>query len=472
MRWSALVCLLFGLALPGMAAELPASLSQALKRYGLSTQGLSVYVHEIGRRDPALAFAAEAPRNPASTIKILTTLAALEQLTPAYQWKTEAYATGPIEDGRLQGDLYLKGYGDPFLVIEHFWRFLRALRQLGVEIIAGDLVLDQSHFVPPPGEPADFDGRPHRAYNVLPAALLVNFQAVGLRFVPAPAEKRVHVVADPLPAHVTVENRLRLTQRGCRGWAFRLGMQVASRPASERIVLTGEYDAACGENEMFRVVSEPAAYIHGVFKALWTELGGRLEGGVREGVAPEGARLLHTAYSPPLADIVRAVNKFSNNAMTRQLLLTLGAERFGSPGTEEKGIAALHAWLAGRGLDFPELVLENGAGLSRTERISARHLGILLRVAYESPYMPELISSLPIASLDGTLRRRFAGTPLEGRVHLKTGSLSHVRSMAGYVLDRAGRRVAVAMLHNHPQADTAAAEVLQDDVLRWVYERQ
>jgi D-alanyl-D-alanine carboxypeptidase/D-alanyl-D-alanine-endopeptidase (penicillin-binding protein 4) len=339
-----LVCLLIiGLSASVAAAELPAPLAQALKRYGLSAHGLSLYVHEIGRRDPALAFAADAPRNPASTIKILTTLAALEELTPAYQWKTEAYATGPLEDGRLEGDLYLKGYGDPFLVIEHFWRFLRALRQLGVEVIAGDLVLDQSHFVPPPGDPADFDSRPHRAYNVLPAALLVNFQTVGLRFVPAPAEKRVYVIADPLPAHVTVENRLRLTQRGCRGWAHRPGMQVAGRPASERIVLTGEYDAGCGENEIFRVVSEPAAYIHGVFRALWTELGGRLEGAVREGVTPGDARLLHTAHSPPLADIVRAVNKFSNNVMTRQLLLTLGAERFGLPGTEEKGVTALHA---------------------------------------------------------------------------------------------------------------------------------
>lgn len=467
-----LVCLLIvGLSASAAATELPGPLAQALKRYGLSAHGLSLYVHEIGRREAALAFAADIPRNPASTIKILTTLVALEELTPAYQWKTEAYATGPLVAGRLEGDLYFKGYGDPFLVIEHFWRFLRALRQLGVEVIAGDLVLDQSHFVPPPGNPSDFDGRPHRAYNVLPAALLINFQTVGLRFVPVPAEQRVHVIADPLPAHVTVENRLRLTQRGCRGWAHRLGMQVAGRPAGERIILTGEYDAGCGENEMFRVVAEPAAYIHGVFRALWAELGGRLEGIVREGATPTDARLLHTAYSPPLADIVRAVNKFSNNVMTRQLLLTLGAERFGPPGTEEKGVAALHAWLARRGLDFPELVLENGAGLSRRERISARHLGALLLAAYESPYMPELLSSLPIASLDGTVRRRFAGTPLEGRVHLKTGSLNNVRSLAGYVLDRAGRRVAVVMLHNHPQADTVAAEALQDEALRWVYER-
>ncbi len=474
-RWFAAL-LLLGLswllpvsATPTASDKLPEPIAAALKRQGISTRGLSLYVHEIGQPEPLLQVAADVPRHPASTIKVLTTLAALEELSPAWRWKTEAYITGPIHNGRLDGDLYLKGYGDPYLVVEYFWRFLRALRAEGLEVIHGDLMLDQSYFERESGNAGEFDNQPLRAYNVLPNALLVNFQAVNFHF--QPQAGRIHVFADPMPANVEVENHVTLVRGSCRGWGRNLGMKVQHENDQTRVIFSGTYDADCGENELFRVVSEPAPYILGIFRAMWSELGGRFEGGVREGIVPAEARLLATAYSPPLADIIRSINKYSNNVMARQLLLTLGAEQAGAPGTTEKGIAAVHIWLKHRGLDFPELVLENGAGLSREEAISARHLGEVLLTGWRSPYMPEFISSFPISAMDGTLRKRLNETPFEGQMHLKTGSLQDVRSVAGYVLDRAGRRVVIVCLHNNPQADTEAGEAVQEAVLRWVYDR-
>ena len=175
-------------------------------------------------------------------MKILTTLVALEKLGPAYAWKTEAYASAAVRKGRLDGDLYLKGYGDPYLVIEHFWRFLRALRNSGLEVIQGDLVLDQDYFSPAPVNPAEFDGRPLLAYNVQPNALLVNFQAVNIRFLPEPEADRLRIVADPLPSQLDVDNRVRLTRSGCRGWNRALGMKVLRKPLRDQIVFTGTYD--------------------------------------------------------------------------------------------------------------------------------------------------------------------------------------------------------------------------------------
>ncbi|OGI51885.1 MAG: D-alanyl-D-alanine carboxypeptidase/D-alanyl-D-alanine-endopeptidase [Candidatus Muproteobacteria bacterium RIFCSPHIGHO2_12_FULL_60_33] len=451
--------------------KLPEPIAAALKRHGFPTRGLSLYVHEIGQAEPVLSVSANVPRYPASTIKLLTTLVAVEELSPAWRWKTEAYVTQPLRDGRLAGDLYIKGYGDPYLVIEHFWRFLRALRAADLETIEGNLVLDQSHFAREPGGAADFDNQPLRAYNVLPHALLVNFQAVNFRFMPQASARRVQIIADPLPANVELENRVVLADSVCRGWASRLGMKLRHEKIKTRVIFSGTYDAGCGDNELFRVVSEPAPYTLGLFRSLWAELGGRFEGGVREGAVPADATLLHTAWSPPLADIIRSVNKYSNNVMARQLLLTLGAEQAGAPGTTDKGIQAVREWLKRRHLIFPELVLENGAGLSREEIISARHLGQVLLAGWRSPYMPEFVSSLPLAAMDGTLRRRFNSAALEGQMHLKTGSLRDVRSVAGYVLDRAGRRVAVVCLHNHARADTAAGEAVQEAVLQWVHER-
>jgi D-alanyl-D-alanine carboxypeptidase/D-alanyl-D-alanine-endopeptidase (penicillin-binding protein 4) len=449
---------------------LPAEVARTLKQHGLSTRGLSVYVHEVGQSEPVLEVNADAPRNPASTIKLLTTLVALEELGPAYTWKTEAYASAPVRDGVLEGDLYIKGYGDPYLVIEHFWRFLRALRKGGLTEIRGDLIIDQGYFEPAPGRPADFDRRPHRAYNVQPQALLVNFQAVNFRFQPQPHQQRVQIVADPQPAQLAIDNRVRLTSGPCRGGARGVGARVTEHTGTRKMVFRGHYSVHCGDDDFYRVVAESGSYIHGVFKTLWLEMGGRFAGGVREGVVPDDAMLLHSAVSPPLSEIIRVVNKYSNNVMTRQLLLTLGAERQGAPGTVEKGIAAIHDWLGQRGLEFAELVFENGSGLSREERISARHLGAVLLAAWQSPYMPEFLASLPILSVDGTLKRR-AGGGLAGRAHLKTGSINNVRAQAGIVLDESGRRLVVVILHNAAGADSAAGEQVQNAVLGWVNSR-
>jgi D-alanyl-D-alanine carboxypeptidase/D-alanyl-D-alanine-endopeptidase (penicillin-binding protein 4) len=454
---------------------LPAEAAQVLKLHGLSARGLSVYVHEVGQPEPVLAVSADTPRNPASTMKLLTTLVALEELGPAYTWKTEAYATAPVREGILDGDLYIKGYGDPYLVIEHFWRFLRALRKGGLTEIRGDLVIDQGFFEPATGQPADFDHRPQRAYNVQPHALLVNFQAVNFRFLPVPGQQRVQIVADPQPAQLAIDNRVHLTNGPCGGGARAVGMQVADRAglvneASSTMVFSGRYSVHCGDDEFYRVVAEPNQYIYGVFKTLWQEMGGRFAGGVREGVVPDGAALLHSSVSPPLSEIIRVVNKYSNNVMTRQFLLTLGAEKYGAPGSVDKGVAVIREWLRQQNLEFPELVLENGAGLSREERISARHLGEVLLAAWRSPYMPEFLASLPILSMDGTLKHRFGGG-LAGRAHLKTGSLDDVRAQAGVLLDERGRRMVVVILQNAASADSAAGEQVQNALLAWVNRR-
>jgi D-alanyl-D-alanine carboxypeptidase/D-alanyl-D-alanine-endopeptidase (penicillin-binding protein 4) len=447
------------------AGNLPPPVMQVMKRYGLPAQGLSVYAQVIGAPRPFLNVAADEPRNPASVLKLVTTLAALEELGPAFQWKTEVYGGVAPRDGHLDGDLYLKGYGDPYLAIEQFWRLVRGLRLSGLEEVSGDLVLDQSYFASEPGDPAEFDGQPLRAYNVLPRALLVNFQAVQIRVVPE--AKRVRVIADP---PVATDNRLKLVGGPCRGGGHQWSMRVRNGNQT-RLVFDGNYRAACGETELYRVLSETGPYVHGVFQALWQEQGGRLRGGWRDGATPPDARLLYTFRSPPLVEVIRLINKFSNNVMARQLLLTLGAERFGPPGTSDSGSRVVHEWLRRRQLDFPELVLDNGAGLSRAARISARSLARLLLAAYQGPYMPEFMSALPLSGQDGTLAHRFGGE-LAGRLHLKTGSLDGVRSLAGYVLDSAGRWVVVVCVYNDVRANGNSAEAMQQALLEWIYERR
>ena len=426
-------------------------------------------VQEAGSSLPRVSVNATAPMNPASVMKLLTTYAALELLGPAYVWRTEAYAGGPVADGVLNGDLYLKGYGDPKLTFEAFWLLLRQLHSRGIREIRGDLVLDRTHFEPIQHEPGAFDGEPLRPYNVGPDALLVNYKAVRFVFLPDNGQKTVAVIAEPQPAQLDVLNLLKLGDGPCNDWREAVRPDVTLHDTRARIVFTGTYPAECGEKTWHLGLLDHPQYVHGVFRQLWQELGGTLGGGMREATLPEGARLLASSESPTLAEVVREINKFSNNVMARQLLLTLGAESGKRPARAQDGERAVRAWLTQKSLSFPELTLENGSGLSRRERISAESMARLLHAAYRAPVMPEFVSSMPIVAVDGTMKKRLNGKPVAGHAHIKGGTLEGVRTMAGYVLDIKGKQQIVVLFINHPNAPAASAA--QDALLQWVYSR-
>ncbi len=470
-----LLSFLFCLAGAVSASDLPPSVAQALKVAGIPAASVAVVAQEVDANWPRIAHNARAPMNPASTIKLLTTFAALDLLGPAYTWKTEAYASGRVVDGVLTGDLVLRGNGDPKLTYEQFWRLLREVRMRGIREIRGDLVLDRSAFAAQEPDPSRFDGQPMRPYNVAPDALLIGFKAVTLRLVPNVAGKSVEVWSEPAPANLDVVNQLRLNgngnghSNGCGDWREKLRADIFDHGSATRLVLTGTYPAACGEQRWNIAVMDHPRYVLGLFRQLWTELGGSFGGNVRDGLVPPDAQLLAVSPSPTLAEAVRDINKYSNNVMARQLYLTLGLESGRRPARPEDGEAAVRDWLTARRIALPELVLENGSGLSRRERISADGLGRLLLAAWKSAVMPELMASLPVAAMDGTMRKRLKTNGVAGQAHIKTGSLEGVKSIAGYVLDRSGRRWVVVFIVNHPHA--AAAQAAQDALLQWVYER-
>ncbi|MDN5836341.1 MAG: D-alanyl-D-alanine carboxypeptidase/D-alanyl-D-alanine-endopeptidase [Nitrosospira sp.] len=490
---TALCLALAAASLPAFSHNLPPLVSQALKQAGIPKSAVGIYVHEIGAAKPLLAANAGIAMNPASVMKLLTTFAGLELLGPAHTWKTELYANGALNGDTLQGDLVMKGYGDPRLNLENFWLLVRRLRQTGLREITGDLVLDNGYFDVPIGDPAAFDGKPYRAYNILPEALLVNYRTLALRLIPLSESKTVRIVVDPLPESLDISNNLKLTGGKCDDWHdtlradIRTGMNGASRPS---VGLNGAYSVDCGEKTLLLGLHDSPTYTFGLFRQLWGEQGGVFRGKARIGTAPEGILPLEIHQSPPLAEIVRDINKFSNNISARQLYLALGmatgaataptgptgfagiangAASANMPATLAKSNAAIRQWLASRQLHFPELIIENGSGLSRNERISAGHLGKLLLTAFQSPVMPEFVSSLPITAVDGTMKTRLNGTPIAGQAHIKTGSLEGVKTMAGYMLDKSGRRRVVVFFVNHPKSGSAQSAM--DALLQWVYER-
>jgi D-alanyl-D-alanine carboxypeptidase/D-alanyl-D-alanine-endopeptidase (penicillin-binding protein 4) len=239
----------------------------------------------------------------------------------------------------------------------------------------------------------------------------------------------------------------------------------------DEVTFSGKFPGGCKRYAMDRAALSHNEFVYGLFGLLWRESGGEFEGGWKNALAEPDAEPLVSFESRPLSEMIARVNKHSNNVMARQLLYTLSAEVNGEPGTEEGGRQVIARWLTENDLESCQLAIENGAGLSRNSRITAADMGSLLTFAWRQPYMPEYLASMSISGLDGTLSRRFRGTELIGRAHLKTGSMDDVTAIAGYLQSRSGRRLAVVAMQNHKEIHRGRGEEVQEALLRWLYEQ-
>lgn len=451
-----LACVTFLATLPalhGARAALPEGVASAAKAAGIPESAIGLWAGPVSGGSVRYSHNAGSMMNPASVMKLLATHAALEQLGPAWTWKTRAWLTGPLRDGVLEGDLVIAGSGDPDLTWDRLGQWLRDWRSRGLREIRGNILIDASLYAAPPVE-APFDEAQHRAYNARPEAFLVNFGALSLRLVPGAPNSPVAISLLTPAAPLPISNDIRSISGPCIDW--RNTVRGSFRPEGRDLALKleGRLPASCGERQLNLKVDDALRWAGLVIRAQWQELGGSWSGEARAGAAPLAAAPFSTWESPALPEVLRDMNKWSNNVMARQVLLTLGDDGSGAL-TPQKGIARLQAWMPQRGLDPAQWVLENGSGLSRVERGTPAQFGALLRSAWASPRMPEFVQGLPVIGRDGTMRSRLVDSPLAGRGYVKTGTLDGVKSAAGYLLDAQGNWQAFALIMNHPRAPEA-----------------
>jgi len=447
--------------------ELPRPVAQAFVDAGVPLHGVALVVQEIGAAKPLFAHDPTRPMNPASVMKLVTTFAALELLGRDYRWKTEAFLGGPLDGGVLRGDLIIKGYGDPKITIEQWQSFMAALRAKGLDRVAGDLALDRTWFKPAKHDPAEFDKEPLKPYNVGPDALLVSFNSVRFVFTPNTAGDAVDVHAEPPLAEIALGAPPRIGSGDCGDWRGALGAKFVNRGATASAAFAGSFDASCGERDWYVALLDHPHFAYGMFATYFRDAGGLFNGGLRDVHAPSGVAPFATLESPPLYDIVRDVNKLSNNVMARQIFLTLATTRHPPPATPALAADVVQKFLRERRIAMPGLVIENGSGLSRTERVTAGGLAQLLAAADRSSAREEFASSLAVAATDGTVQRRFQNGTVAGQALLKTGTLEGVKALAGYVIDAQGRRWIVVAIINHPNA--ARGQSALDGLVQWVY---
>ena len=465
-----LASLLLPLAFCANAAPVNTTLSpkvqQALKTNKLQNDALSLVLLPLNGPGIPTVFNADVSMNPASTMKLVTTYAALEMLGPTHQWKTEFYTDGTLNNGILQGNLYLKGGGDPKLNMEKLWLLMRDLRANGVQQVTGDLVLDRNFFNQPQLPVFNDDGNDkNKPFLVKPDSLLVNLKA--LRFVARNDGGKVLISVEPPIASIKIDNQVKaVNAKQCTG-DVRYN-PVPQADGSVLVTVSGQLADGCN-SQTYLSLLDHATYTAGAVRAIWKELGGSIQGQDRQASVPKNSKLLARAFSPDLAEIIRDINKYSNNTMAQQLFLSLGAQfRNDADGDDAKAAQrVVRQWLAKKGITAPHLVMENGSGLSRAERVSAREMAQMLQAAWQSPYAAEFISSMPIAGKDGTMRKRLKTTAMNGQAHIKTGTLNTVRAISGFSRDSNGNTWAVVAILNDPRPWGASA--ILDQVLLDLY---
>ncbi len=447
------------------ANQLPsANINKALTANKINSEALSAVTIPLSGPGKSAFMNADVLINPASTMKLVTTYAALELLGPAFQWKTEFFTDGTLKDGVLDGNLYLKGGGDPKLNMERLWLLLRDLRANGVRHISGDLILDRSHFAPPQVNVFDDDQNDQsKPFLVEADSLLINFKSQ--RFIVRGESNGVQVVMEPPIGSIELINNVKLQPaKNCNNPV--INYLPRDNGHTLTVTVSGHIAPGCS-TQNYLALLDHSRYAAGIVRSIWQEMGGTILGNDMLGQTPKEARLLVRAYSPDLVEVIRDINKYSNNTMAKQLFLTIGA-RFRSAADSDDAAAArrvINDLFIKKKIATYGLIVENGSGLSRKERISARQLGMMLEAAWKGPYAAEFISSLPIVAMDGTMRRRLRNSQLAGQAHIKTGTLKNVRAIAGYSRDVNGDAWAVVAIINHPQpwgASSILDQVLLD----------
>jgi D-alanyl-D-alanine carboxypeptidase/D-alanyl-D-alanine-endopeptidase (penicillin-binding protein 4) len=488
---------LAALALPALLAtclparaQLPEPVASALRSTTIPEDALSVLV--LRDNQTVLSHLADRPMQPASTMKLVTTLIGLDILGPVFRGRTELRSSGELQGETLKGDLVLRGGADADLSTEALTTMLRALRYQGIRKIRGHLVVDRQLFNPARtdiGMPP-FDESPEAYYNVIPDALLINRNMLQLDM--RSSGGRLDISVQPELEGVSVGADMKLVDADCARWEDGWKLPEA-RPQADgriRVVLHGTFPKNCAASYAINVIDRQD-YVDRLFRATWKRLGGSISGTTVEGATPPDAKLLAEHVSRALPEVVRDTNKPSDNALARTIFLSLGALApdpvLGSrpqpggnevlqpgtppstpPSTFARSDAAIRAWMRARGIDDAGLVLENGAGLSRLERITPVQMAGVLLAGQRSNWAPEFQASMPIVAIDGTMRRRLHDSPAAGRARMKTGTLRNVVALAGYVPDASGRQCVVVAMINSDLVGNGRGRMVLDTLVDWV----
>ena len=430
----------------------------------LRKQNFGIKIHSLERNKTLYSVNSHRLFAPASNVKLLTTAMALKRLRPEYRFKTGLYATTPVGGETLRGDIFIKGFGDPNLVSEQMWLLVKELKNIPLRKVHGDIIADASFF--------DNNLRVKtwkkggvEAYNAPLGALSFNFNTVTVHINPGekPGDRPV-VVVDPNIEFIRVDNRARTVSKSKRS---RLIVNRIDRGGHNEITISGVVSVNHARETYYLNITRPAYYAASVFKEYLRQEGVEVTGKVRVGFVPEGAYEILSHSSMPLSLILRGLNKFSNNFVAEQILKTIGADIYGSPGTTLNGLRAIDEYMQSLKYKPEGFSILDGSGLSRQNRLSPDQIVSVFQDMYaDLGVYPEFISALGVMGRDGNVLKRMNGHNSAERARVKTGTLNSVSALSGYFQSADGERFAFSILMNDLKCSNGQAKRLQDRIVR------
>lgn len=428
---------------------------------------VAVQVVDVLTGEVVFAHDSDRKLNPASTMKVLTAATALKTLGPSYRFTTDLFVDGTVDGaGVLQGNLYVKGGGDPTLVVEKLWKLVLDLKLEGIERIAGDVVYDESYFGTDhhlPGWDKEEDLERGPSYFPELSALSLNFNTIAIVVAPGRevGEAARIRLETPASAYVTLVNEVTTSSSG--SWR-RLDIKREITDPTITFTLEGSIPAGSEVRKYYRTVAEPTSHFMAAFEEMLASQDVVVTGKHKRGTTPEGATLLVRQQSTSLAAILMDMNKFSNNFIAEQVLRAMAAEVKGAPGTTAAGVEVIHDYLVDLGIPDGSFTLVNGSGLSRDSFLTPEQLTtVLVDMAKDPRVGHEFTGSLAISGRDGTLFNRLTEAP--GRLRGKTGTIDGVHCLTGYVEGTGGRLFAFAFLVNDVRGGISKVKSLQDRFL-------
>jgi D-alanyl-D-alanine carboxypeptidase/D-alanyl-D-alanine-endopeptidase (penicillin-binding protein 4) len=450
--YTLLTLLVLSFAIPALATkknhkystDLVKQLHQTLSSAGISDSSVSVYVglegQELFSINPHKKF------TPASVTKLVTAGAFLKKFPPGSKFKTQLASNAKIQNGVLKGDLYLVGGGDPSFVSENMWFLVNAFLRTGIQKIEGDLVVDDSLFDTLRCDPSRQKERVDRAYDAPVGAMSFNWNSVNIFVRPGLKEgEPAEVFADPANEYVQIKNLVKTSASGTSVSAER---GEDGNGDHDIVKVTGKISIGSKELVIYKNITQPDIWSGYNLKSFLAQRNIQVTGKVKNGVMSAGATILAENESKPLQDILADMNKFSNNYIAEMLTKNIAALQK-KPGNLETGMKELRSYMEKLGVAQGEYELYNPSGLTRDNKMSAFSLWKVLEdQKNDFQIQPELVSSLPIAGIDGTLKHRMKNGPAERWVRAKTGSLNDVVSIAGYAGRRNGEVVSFVYIYN------------------------
>lgn len=448
------------------ARGLQTELSHILESPELREAMAGVHVRDLRNNRTLFSHNGQRLFNPASNMKLLTSAASLWFLGANYKFRTEVRRDRELKDGVLNGNLYFKGYGDPTLTTEQVFGFVNQIALKGIREVKGDVIVDDTFFDQVFEGPGWDQEIGDHAYAAPIGALSFNFNTFEVHTTAGDnVGDPVHVAIWPDVPSIEVVSSARTRGKGSRARLW----TGTSRQANDNIRVTVRGSLAIndvwGSVKRSRV-HNPTLFAGQMLERMLQMRGIKVKGRLRFREMPKrGTVPVLTHFSAPLAEIVSTLNKYSNNFMAEQILKTLGAELSEEQGSWKTGSKAIADFLAEVGVDGDQMVLANGSGLNDVNRVTPEQITQVLQAMYKRfEVQPEFVASLAVAGLSGTIHSRFEDSPAQSRLRAKTGSLTGVSALSGYVETQDGAILAFSVMMNDYQGRARTMWRIQDAI--------